>query len=260
MSAKNPRVNPEDVATLRALLDPAKIVHEDARSGSESLLLLEDENLYAIFEDICVRGNRLVLKVAEKYLPSGALTEETSHIYTAALRRLSIVGESLAARIKRRREAKAAEEKQSMRAELVKLDINPGMQLSEHINKAKKAGKDIDCVQKMAGVVTLLENQLETLYTYPTRQAQPFMGVGQVNMVANTYMSALSQLHRMQVDVGIVEKQPEKMEVNLRNAGAFQTYLGELSQDRKQSMTDFADSFCKLVVEKLQGGNADNQQ
>ena len=235
------------MASLRALLSPEKIAHDGAKNGSAILDRMSDEGLYQVFCRLFVNKDS-PQAVLQKIHPD-CMTGASSDDIIAALRRLSMVGRKLAVKI----QTNAGTKKPKGKKTLPEGD-KPLLPLDMHLQKAKGAKKNLDCLTKMAGLTTLLEQQLESLYTYPARQAQPFMGVKSVNMVAQTYMNALEKLHRMQVDVGIVEKKPEQMEINMRNAGAFQSYLGDLGQDQKQAMADFADSFCKFAVEKLKGG------
>lgn len=239
--------DPEIVSELRELLQPEKISHESARNGSILLAGLEDKKLYAIFKKVCLDKSGNFYAIIKETFGNEFQEGFDDKSLTDALRRLSLVGESLAVKIRNSKAKKAKKPK----IPVVNLDLNPGLKLNAHILAAKKAEKNMDCVQKMAGLASLLSDQLETLYTYPTREAQPFMGVKQVNMVAQTYMNTLAQLHKMQMDVGIVEKTPEKMEVNMRQQGAFQTYIGELSPEHKESMIEFADTFCKFVERKI---------
>ena len=245
------------MAELRELLCPENIRHDDARAGSALLLGLDDAALHQVFESMCVSKKRQgPLAVIRQFFPSEE-NGPNAVALVAALRRLSIVGTPLATKMqcaaKDMPAASGSAGRKVAQDSAPVLGANPGLLLDLHIKASKSAKKDLDCMTKMAELVTLLGSQLESLYAYPARQAQPFMGVKSVNMVAQTYMNSLEKLHRMQMDVGIVEKLPEKMEVNLRQAGAFQTYVGELSQEHRQSMIEFADAFCRFAADKAKG-------
>lgn len=245
----------EEKAELRGLLAPEKIVHEEARAGSRLLLGLGDDKLCAVFVLICLKKKKEVLRASLPYLPP--MTDGDEKAYTAALRRLSLVGQGLALRIRQRREEERQDAREKLDEPLATLSAQPGLKLREHIEKARLADRGMDCVKKMSGLASLLEQQLEDLYTYPTREAQPFMGVKHVNMVAQTYSNTLAQLHKMQMDVGLVEKMPEKMEVNMRQIGAFQTYVGELTQDQKDAMSNFSEAFGKMALARANGQPAE---
>lgn len=235
------------IIELRSLLDPNKIVHDSARSGAEALLRLSDNVLYRLFCSLVI-DNEPPPELIQQ-LPPDFMEGVSSNDLIAALRRLSILGIKLAEQVQADTETKPKPRK------ALQTDSKPMLPLDEHIQSAKTAKKDMDCLTKMAALASALEQQFETLYTYPARQAQPFMGVRSVNMVAQTYMAALERLHRMQVDTGIVEKKPEQMEINMRQAGAFQTYVGEMSADHKQAMIDFSDHFCSFLSKKAKRGS-----
>ncbi|MBQ9368108.1 MAG: hypothetical protein IJT83_10025 [Victivallales bacterium] len=243
----------EDVIIeLRDLLASDKIAHEGARNGSVALAGMSDNGLYQVFCQLLFDrdGPQTVLQRIHPDCRAGVDDGDL----IAAMRRLSVVGGKLAAKIQN-----AAGQKKVRRKKAVTKDGKPLLPLDLHLKNAKEAKKDIDCVGRMASLATLLEQQLESLYTYPARQAQPFMGVRTVNMVMGMYKGTLESLHRMQMDVGIVEKVPEQMEINMRQAGAFQSYIGEMNTEHKQAMIDFAESFCKFAVEKAHGTPADDK-
>lgn len=250
-TAKNKSSNiPQGVLkSLKAILDVSKIQHEEAREGSAIIAEFDDDLQYKIFKDICITRSS-PMNITQKLSEDGLISVDGVHKVAAALRRLSVVGAPIADKIRAESQRKPRQKKVNDLPE-ASFSLNPGLSgLEAHIEASKAAPKDYDCVAKMAGLASVLEQQFKDLYTYKPREAQPFFEVQKVNMVAQTFMTAVEKLHKMQMDVGIVEKSPEKMEVNLQHAGAFQTYVGELSHDHKQTMVDFAGKFAQFVKEK----------
>ena len=236
------------VVRLRALLDPESIVHDDAKSGSEFLLTLPDKALATLFQDVTVErippGD-----LAKAFLASNKSAVQESALQ-AALRRLSMVGIPLAREL-------SEDRKDEPERPIVTMKLSPGATLKEHLAKASQADKKMDGVEKMASLAVLLEQQLANLYGHQSREANPFLLIGQVNQSASILMNALEKLHRMQVDVGIIQKQPDKLEVDLLAAGAFQTYLGELDNGAREQMITFSGRFSQFVQEKCVTQNAD---
>lgn len=224
------------------LLDPEKITSEPARKGSEPLKNLDAELKYAIIVGLGTAGvstedvEQLIVENCVDYKVYGITKSDV----IAALRRLQFVGSALI-----KETAVAVSPKP-----ILELSIKPGTTLKDHIRDAGSAPKDFDGLGKMANLAAILEHQFKSMYAHQSREVNPFMMVNQVNMAANTYMSSLEKLHRMQVEVGIVEKRPEALEVNVKNSGAFQTYMGELSGDDRQTMAEFADTFTKFVLDR----------
>ncbi len=230
------------VQKFDALLDPTKITSESAKNGSSPLRNLAAEFKYAIIVGLGTAGvstedvEKLIVENCVDYKVYGI----TSSDVIAALRRLQFVGSALI-----KETAVAVSPKPVM-----ELAIKPGTTLKDHIRDAGAAPKDFDGLGKMANLAAILEHQFKSMYAHQSREANPFMMVNQVNMAANTYMSSLEKLHRMQVEVGIVEKRPEALEVNVKNSGAFQTYMGELSGDDRQTMAEFAEKFTQFVMDR----------
>lgn len=230
------------------LLDLEKITSEPARKGSEPLKNLDAELKYAIIVGLGTAGvttedvEQLIVENCVDYKVYGITQSDV----IAALRRLQFVGSALI-----KETAVAVSPKP-----ILELSIKPGTTLHEHIREAGAAPKDFDGLGKMANLAAILEHQFKSMYVHElreandTRGANPFMMANQVNMAANTYMASLEKLHRMQVEVGIVEKRPEALEVNVKNSGAFQTYMGELSGDDRQTMAEFSDAFTKFVLDR----------
>lgn len=235
------------LAEMAALLDADGIVHEAAREGSRHLAVLGDADKLALFH--AIREKESTDSILSGVLPKSLVERVDRQQLVAALRRLGISLLPFLAKYKEMASATTRKRKER-RSKALTLGFAPDMTLAEHIRSSDVAPKDMDCLTKMAGLASLLEAQLKSLYMYPTRQAQPFMGVKQVNMVAQSYMGALERLHKMQMDVGLVERAPERMEINMRQAGVFQTYIGDLSSGHKQAMIDFADSFVSFAEEK----------
>jgi hypothetical protein len=232
----------KSLPSFKSFLEPEKIVHVDARGGAEFLSGLPDGMLADIFYYLMVR------KVSPADLVRAISETGLSNVYeghlTAILRRLSLVCIPLAKELDESRSKKPANP-------VLKLKVAPGSTtLREHLLEAYRADKNIDGVARMAGLTSLLWKQLETLYGHESRNMNPFMMLGQVNSAASLYMSALERLHKMQMDVGIVQKVSEKVEIDLQTVGAFQTYIGELDNGGKEEMIAFASSFRDLVRAK----------
>ena len=241
---------PDDfVEKFDALIDARRVKHPAAKSGSTVLKAMKSADKFDVFVALMQRtmsADAIAVLVSKRVRKMA----EAKKNLVPALRRLSVVGVKLFEEVaagSRVPSKKALQEGQDAELEVYDLSFKPGVSLQEHIRAAALAPKDYDCVAKMASLSSVLEMQMKSLYTHPTRSQNPFMMVRDVNMVTQTYMSALEKLHRMQLDVGIVEKSPEKMEVTLAQSEAFQSYIGELSRDNKQAMINFADKFCKFV-------------
>lgn len=247
MKARNLQNSPfphTAVQRIRELLDPAAILHETAKDGSVFLAGLPDEKLISVFCDLM-----------DKRLQPSALASDLARddvvkkeALKAALRRLSLVGIPLAGGLKE--QTGSAPPKKPV----IGLRIAPGSTMQEHLEYASNADKAMDGVGKMASLTALLEQQLVSLYAHPTRNANPFMMLAQVNQSASLLMAALEKLHKMQIESGIIRRQPEMLEVDLTAAGAFQTYIGELDNGAKEQMTNFAAAFHRFVKNKKSDG------
>lgn len=233
--------SPSDVAhRIRELLDPEAILHEAAKDGAMFLLGLPDDQLSSVF-----------YALIDKRKPPSALASELAgdddklkDALTAALRRLSLVGIPLASELRKQADSVPPEKP------VIGLRVAPGVTMQDHLDYASKADKALDGVGKMASLTSLLEQQLVSLYAHPTRNANPFMMLAQVNQSASLLMTALEKLHKMQIEGGIIKRQPDMLEVDLKAAGAFQTYIGELDNGAKDQMNSFATAFHRFVKDR----------
>jgi hypothetical protein len=232
----------KSLESFKALLDPEKIVHEDAKAGAEFLGSLPDDTLADIFYALMVRRVAPV-SLAASIMDTGLSTVYEGHL-TAILRRLSLA----AVPVLRSLDAGTVRKPSNP---VLKMKIAPGStSLHEHLIEAATADKNIDGVARMAGLASLLWRQLETMYAHPAREVNPFMMLAQVNSSAGLCMAALEKLHRMQMDVGIVQRVPGSTDVDLPTIGAFQTYIGELDNDSKEEMLGFTAAFRDFVKSK----------
>jgi hypothetical protein len=224
------------------MLDPDNIVHTDAKAGVLFLAGLPDSLLMDVFYRLMVKKD-LPGELATLLVDASGVIIPIAHV-SAALRRLSVVGTTIAEEIESAVAALPPRPK-------VNLKILPGStKLREHLLEASKADKNIDGVARMAGLVTLLWRQLEDLYTHVSREQNPFMLLHHVNGAAGLYMASLEKLHRMQMDVGIVSRIPDKYEIDMQTVGAFQTYIGELDNKSVEQMMAFASGFKKILGDK----------
>jgi hypothetical protein len=227
------------LSKFKEAFDPARITHEDAKAGAEFLRTLPDDSLAEIFYMLMV-SRKAPTDVARSIVATGFVNVYEGHL-TAILRRLSLVCATIM------RDLDAGQGKRPANP-VLRLKINPGStSLHDHLVEATRADKNMDAVARMAGLASLLSRQLENLYDSPLRSASPFNMLGQVNSSAGLYMAVLERLHRMQMDVGIVSRVPDKLDLDLQTVGAFQTYIGELDNGGKEQMLKFATSFRDMV-------------
>ena len=232
------------LARLREILDPTKIGQEDIRAGSEFLHGMDDLVLTALFYDVTVKKVPPET-LAKAWVEANAGTVSQQDLQSA-LRRLSAVGVVLAQDLFPPKKKKS----ETAIRPVIPLTLSPGTTLQEHIYDAFQADKAVDGTTKMAGLVTLLEKQLYNLYGQASREPQPFFMLAQINQSATTLMNALSHLHRMQLDTGILKREPERIELGVNAAGAFQTYLGSMDAEAKAQMASFVEGFAKLIKER----------
>ena len=103
--------DPEIVSELRELLQPEKISHESARNGSILLAGLEDKKLYAIFKKVCLDKSGNFYAIIKETFGNEFQEGFDDKSLTDALRRLSLVGESLAVKIRNSKAKKAKKPK-----------------------------------------------------------------------------------------------------------------------------------------------------
>ena len=232
----------DDLTRVRLLLNPETIMHQDARAGSEFLLSLDDTDLSNLFVDAAYErvppGD-----LARAFLASHKHAFVSEAALQSALRRLSMVGLPLANSLSESNE-------EEPERPVVSMLFSPGATLQEHLAKAGEADRAMDGVAKMASMVSLLEQQLAHLYSHVTRTANPFMAITPVIQVTSLLMNAIDRLHRMQIDAGVINRQPDRLEVDMQVAGAFQTYIGELDNGAREQMVSFAERFGQFVKEK----------
>ncbi|MDR1945985.1 MAG: hypothetical protein LBQ51_02305 [Desulfovibrio sp.] len=230
---------------LKGLLDPAKTIDEDAKGGVLFLSNLQDSELLDIFYFLMVKKEPPTA-LAQRLVVSGKFSGVSEVQLSAAFRRLSIIAIPIAKEIEGLVVGLPA-----VLTPTIKMKVAPGStSMREHLLEAARADKNIDGVARMAGLVTLLWRQLEGLYSHISRGQNPFMMLGSVNSSAGLYMAALEKLHRMQMDVGIVQRVPDKLEIDAQTVGAFQTYIGELDNGGVEQMMAFAASFKQLIKER----------
>ncbi len=231
---------------LSSILNTKYIQHEEAKAGSEALNKLDAPVKLRVFLEI-LDEKKHPSDVAYNVYPycCNADKKVTPNDLTAALRRLSFTGIPLYNDFK-----VYAPEEEPPKSPTVGMSYKPGVSLQEHIRNAEGVSKSFDGITKMANLAAILEQQFKTVYTHVSREQNPFLFISNLNAAAGTYMAALEKLHHMQIDVGIVTKAPEKMELDVSSVGAFQTYIGELETGAKEEMVNFANSFKKFVEDK----------
>jgi hypothetical protein len=227
------------------MLDPARMTHEAAKVGSVYLAELPDSKLSAAFR-VLMDKRATSAQIAEKLAGEDV---ELRVSLTAALRRLGLVGIPLIT------EMRAPNAPPAPIKPVIGIFVKPGTSHQDHLNYAAHADRGMDGVAKMAGLAALLEQTLVDMYRYPLRDKNPFAGIGAMNQSSQLYINALTQLHKMQLESGIIKRQPDELNVNLQTAEAFQTYIGELDNGAKEQMNSFAAAFHNFVEAKHSAGS-----
>lgn len=231
------------VQRLRMLLNPADVVDERAKIGTELLGQLNDKDLLAVFGKICV-----FKKSIEENMPSlmksisAQDTSETRTALTWALRRFILVTQHLTLELKNKKESRDnADEVQAVVAAGGDAELQAALQKGlpkvfgrdfdflDVWSDIEKTSKGLDPIGDLSMLAELQKRRVQKLL-YDTQSMNLSIATGAaavVDKAIDRLQRILDNVARVALDTGAIKREPLRIE-NTLTAGVsfFQNMIG----------------------------------
>lgn len=222
---------------LRKLIDPATCKDPGAKEGSEWLVALDDSTLVDTFRRLCEK-NEPVADVQRRLQFEGVSGQR-------ALMRLTMLGRGLSLQ---QQEEQHIAQQTSQEVKPSRPVFSPQFDFQEVYAECEKAPADLDATRNLAKLLMIQEKRLYRMLEEQSRMPSGFLSASVVNSTIDHLRRLNESLLHAQIATGLVEKQPDELQIKLPSA--FQAYVGGLEGTDKDAMAGMMKGFVSLMEEK----------
>ena len=223
---------------LRSLLDPQIVLDAKAKEGTAFLSSLDDQLLLRVARLVIL--DKSTQGAVDLLQSAGVDADQESLIQ--ALRRLMMLGRSLSSEL-------VGDATPTVRQDAPPemLLFCPGTPFEDVMAECSKAAKDHDVVKDLSVLVAVQKRRLTGMLKETSGLPTSFMQADKINASIDSLRRSLECLLKAQLETGLIEKSPEKLDVRLQ--GALQTYLGGMDTEVRGQLVKFGESFIDMGKE-----------